>query len=655
VASSRRLSAIMFTDMVGYTARTQADEAGTLALLREQEKLVRPLIEAHHGRAVKSTGDGFLAEFPSALQAAECAVAIQQSLHERNREANIAPIELRIGVHLGDVEQREDDIFGDAVNIASRVQPAAEEGGVALSQQVFDQVRNKLALPLEKLGPMTMKGVRFPMDVYRIVFPWSARTVGRPEATREPLLEPTRMVVLPFANISPDPADEYFADGMTEELIEKLAHVTGFRVIARTTAMHYKNSRDTALQIGRALRVGTVVECSVRKAGNRIRITAQLIDTNTEEHLWASRYDRQLDDIFAIQDEISGHITTAISSRLSATGATALPAVVHVQQDTKDITAYTHFLRGLKLLGDKVSETTVREALGEFQEAVGRDPHFARARVGLAEALMWLETEAVVPRVETDQRVRQELALALGQDGSLAEAHSALAGLLLGADEIELAEKEARRAIELNPSLSDPYRWMAQLAAGAGRIDETVRFLEEAVLVNPVDINVISFLGRAYVYAGREADALAHWKRTGSMVPFRTNAHRAEYYLGRGEYGEAEKALREMERLRPESVWTEMYRGFLAARKGDVEGARRSIERLDSRGHGAGPTVFMSGFVHYALGEQDAFIGALEESFRQHDLPFLELQYSRLFGAAREDPRVRDLLRRQRELRTPPR
>lgn len=465
-------------------------------------------------------------------------------------------------------------------------------------------------------------------------------------------LEPSRIIVLPFANISPDPADEYFADGMTEEVIERLAHVGGLRVIARTTSMHYKGSRETALDIGRALRAGTVVECSVRKSGGRIRITAQLIDTNTEEHLWSSRYDRELADVFAIQDDISEQITSSISSLLLAGGARAPLPYVHVPQDTKDLTAYTHYLRGVRILGEKGSEATLREALAQFETAVARDPEFARARVGVAETVLWLSGEGALPLEESVRRSRRELERAIELDGALGEAHSALSGLLLTEDDLVNSEKEARRAIELNSSLSDPYRWLAQIDAGVGKIEESVRWLEAAQQINPVDVNVIAFLGRAYVYAGREADALRHWATTRAIAPFRTSAHEAEFYLGQGNYDRAEVAIREMERLRPASVWVETYRGILAAGRGNVDEARACIGRLDQRGATGELTVFFSGFIQYALGEQDAFLAAMEEADRRHALPQLELMYSRLYEPIRGDPRIQKMLQAHIELRS---
>jgi len=651
VVTTRRLAAIMFTDMVGFTKLGQRDEEEALRLRREHQILLRPLFAAHGGREVKTLGDGFLVEFPSAVESVRCAVEIQGQVARRNAlPSSKERIVLRVGIHVGDVIEEGDDIVGDAVNVASRIEPLAEPGGICVTGSVFDQVRNKLSLPLEKLGSRILKNVEYPVDLYRIVL---ARDPTRPPAPTVETDSRLRLAVLPFASLGADAQDDFFADGLTDELISQTSRVPSLRVIARTSVQRYKGSSKSMRDVGEDLGVGVALEGSVRKSGNRVRITVQLVDTRSEEHLWSSRYDRPLDDIFAIQDDIAGQIVSSISLHISGGRGTAQPAFVPSLPDTKDMDAYTSFLHGRKLLGERTSEQTLRQALSYFEAAVRRDPQFARARVGVAESLLWLGGEGAMPYSDSVRRAREELARALAQNDALGEAHSALAGLLLSDDEMAGAEREARRAMELNPSLSDPYRWLAQLAAGEGRIDETVEWLEAAQRLNPLDVNVIAFLGRAYEYAGREADALAHWERTKPVIPFRTNSHLTEYYLGRSDYARARETLHEMERLRPESVWTDTYRGFLAARLGDPEEARRAIARLEGRAQGGELTVFFAGFIHFALGEMDSFVACMERAFQLHALPLMELMYSRLFEPARSDPRILDLLRRQSELRLP--
>lgn len=645
----RRLAAIMFTDLVGFTRLAQRNEEEALRLRKEHQAIVRPLFASHGGREVKTMGDGFLVEFPSAMESVGCAVDIQEALATRNTLASSKdPILLRVGIHVGEVVEEESDILGDAVNVASRIEPLAEPGGICVSATVFDQIRNKLSFPLEKLGARHLKNVDQPVELYRVVLGATAARPPSPAAETSPNL---RLAVLPFANLSPDANDEFFADGLTDELISQVSKIPTLRVIAKTSVLRYKGSPKTIRDVKQDLGVRLALEGSVRKAGNRVRITVQLVDTNTEEQLWSGRYDRPFDDIFAIQDDIAGQISMSISGHLSALGITTLVPFARTPADTADLAAYSDFLHGRKLLTEKVSEATVRQSLVFFESAVRRDPQFARARVGIAEAMSWLAAEGVTPITESDQRARVELETALERNEALAEAHSVLAGLCVGSDETEKAEREARRAIALNPSLSDPYRWLAQIEAGDGKMGETVRLLEAAQRIDPVDVNIIAFLGRAYSYAGRDADALEHWQRTKSIAPFRTNAHLTEFYLGRGEIAKAEETFREMERLRPDSVWVEMYRGVLAARRGETEKARRALARLERRRASGTASIIQIGFLHFAMGEMDGFAECMERAFTIHSLPLLELMYSPLYDGARSDPRILDLLRRQHALR----
>ena len=639
----------MFTDMVGFTKLGQRDEEGALRLRKEHQALVRPLLAAHGGREVKTMGDGFLVEFPSAVESVRCAVEIQEAVARRNALVSTTErILLRIGIHVGDVVEEEGDIVGDAVNVASRIEPLAQPGGIYASGAVFEQVRNKAAIPLERVGSRVLKNVEVPVDIYRVVLPDDLARSSVPVVETAPDL---RLAVLPFANHSQDASDEYFADGLTDELISRSSQIPSLRVIARTSVQQYKGSAKSIRDVGQELGVGVALEGSIRKAGNRVRISVQLVDTRSEEHLWSSRYDRPLDDIFAIQDDIAGQIATSISVHISGGRGPAGLSRVQRSPDTQDMEAYADFLHGQKLLGERGSEETIQQALRFYEAAIRRDPEFARARVGIAECLLWLGNEGAIPNLDAVRRAREELAKALVQNEALAEAHSALAGLYLLDDDFQGVEREARRAMDLNPSLADPYRWLAQLAAGDGKIDETVRLLEAAHRLNPVDINVLAFLGRAYFYAGREADALAHWERTKSLVRFRTSSHLTEYHLGRGDYARAEETLREMERMRPDNVWTEAFRGFLAARQGDTQGARRSLDRLERREQKGETAGFHAGYVYFALGDMDAFLASMKRAFEHHNLPLLELLYSPLFASARSDPRLLDLLRRQSELR----
>ena len=643
---ARHLAAIMFTDLVGFTKLGQRNEEAALELRREHQSLLRPIFVAHGGREVKSLGDGFLVEFPSAVESVRCAVEVQRTLAERNaRPEAVERIDLRIGLHVGDIIDDGTDVVGDAVNVASRIEPLAEPGGICVSAAIYDQVRNKVPLTFEKLGPVTLKNVEEPLELYRV------RAGAKPSVPRPELGDGTthpRLAVLPLANLSADPADEFFADGLTDELISRTSQIPLLRVIARTSVQRYRGSPKSIREVGQELNVGAALEGSVRKAGTRVRISVQLVDTRSEAHLWSMRYDRPLNDIFAIQDEIAGQVANSIAAHFSDARSGAGVALPSVVPDTTDLDAYSLYLHGRQLFGARGSEESIRIALSMFEGAVSRDPKFARARVGVAEASLWLAGDGAIPFDAAERRATEELRQALELNEGIAEAHSALAGLMIGLDRVSECEREARRAIELNPSLSDPYRWLAQLAAGFDRLDESVRLLELARQLNPEDVNVLAFLGRALWYAGRERDALALWEETKPRVRYRVNANLTEYYLTKGDLTRAEETVRELERLRPESVWTVMYRGFLAARQGDRIVADRAIERLARRARSGEMTIFFQGFVHFALGENDEFVEALEEALRHHSLPALEVGHSPLFAGARTDARVQDILRRQR-------
>src|SRR5713101_776659 len=365
----------MFTDMVGYTTLGQKNESLSLTLVDEQRKLIRPILNKHDGREVKTMGDSFLVEFSSALNAVRCAYDIQRAA----REFNISlpeerRVHLRIGVHLGDVLDSHGDISGDAVNIASRIEPLADYGGVCLTRQVYDQVQNKFELPLTSLGPKSLKNVSSSMEVYKMVMPWDATaTVSSSEH------DARRIAILPFANISPDPGDEYFSDGMTDELIAVLSKISGLRVVARTSAMRFKGEKVTANRIGQELKVGSLVEGSVRKSKNRVRITVQLVDTQSEEDLWTETYDRDLQDIFSVQSDIAQQVAKALELRLGVRESSALR-----QQQTQSPEAYSLYLKGRNRWNLR-SERDLNRAIKYFEEAIGRDPRYALAYAGLAD------------------------------------------------------------------------------------------------------------------------------------------------------------------------------------------------------------------------------------------------------------------------------
>jgi len=638
VAATRRLAAIMFTDMVGFTASTQTDEASALKLLREQERLVRPLLKTHKGREIKSTGDGFLVEFDSALRAIQCAIDIHRHLRERNSKPGCTPIRLRIGIHLGDVEERAGDIFGDSVNLAARIHPLAEPGGICISESVFIQVRNKIPNRCEKLESKSLKGVMFPMDVYRVHLAW-APGVPSSTGTGPSGLDKSRIAVLPFVSMSPDPNDEYFADGLTEELIASLSLVRGLKVIARTSAMSYKNKEKHVSEIGKELGVGTVVEGSVRKAANRIRVTVQVIDVATEEHLWASQYDDRLDDIFAVQSDIATKVAGSLPSNL----AVATPPLPF-PKETPDVQAYMYFLQGQALVYRR-DEESVRQALRFFEQAVERDPSFARAYAATARSYLALCLANVIPLSEAAKHARTALEKARSISPDLAEAHATLASLSYTVDDpIEAVEKELKTALDLNPNLADAWVSLGLVEASKGDARSWVSHCELAYQLDPLSHATIRWLGLAYFYAGRGEDALEHWKRTIHLDPIDTYRQLTDYYLSKGDLENADAMVKELERIAPTNPFAYLNRGHLAALRGDKTTAMEMIAKLEPTREAGYIRSIYAGYIYLALGDVDKFFEYMFSAAKDHTLDDKDMMYSPLFAEVRKDPRMEQLL-----------
>src|SRR5882724_7665654 len=373
----RRLTAILAADVVGYSRLMTIDEAGTLAALTSLRKnLVNPKISEHNGRIFKLTGDGILIEFPSVVSAVACAVDIQSAMRTRNATEPAARIEFRIGINLGDIIVEDGDIFGDGVNVAARLESIAPIGGIAVSQSVCDHVGNRLGLTFEDMGERRLKNIERPIRVYSI----SIDTLSQsPDRASTPAEEKPSIAVLPFNNMSGDPEQEYFSDGITEDIITDLSKVSALFVVARNTAFTYKSKPVKAREVAQELGVSFILEGSVRKAGSRVRVNGQLIDGRNGGHVWADRYDRDLTDIFAIQDEITHAIVEQLKVKLLPQEKKSI-----AQAPTGNIEAYTFYLRGRQFM-QRHSKSNYQLARRMFANAVELDPLYARAYAGIAD------------------------------------------------------------------------------------------------------------------------------------------------------------------------------------------------------------------------------------------------------------------------------
>jgi len=636
----------MFTDMVGSTALAQTDEVEALRLRDEQEGLVRPLFAAHQGRAIKSMGDGFLVEFDSALHAVQCAIDIQQHLNERNLRQGKAPILLRIGVHLGDVEQRETDIFGDAVNIASRIEPLAPPGGVCISGEVFSQVRNKIPNKLEKQPPTALKGLLVPIDLYRVVLPW---TVRAPVSSGS---GPTRLAVLPFANISPDLKDEYFADGLTEELITTLSQIPGLQVIARTSVNHYKANPKSIAQIGVELGVPTILEGSVRKAGDQLRITVQLIDVGSQGHTWANTYDRKLDDVFAVQTDVAKRIAGVLKIRLDNREASRLAERPTVNNDS-----YLAYLRGRSLLFARWSRERVREAKQGFERAIAIDPTNARAHSGLSDALGdldWEDWEEFGSEEAWIAFRRAHTARAVELEPQLAEAHCSLAMILQHDWRFGEAEKEFKLALSLNPSYAFAHHSYGLLLAVEAQPEEALREVIRAEELDPHSaVNVqtkacLLIMLRRLVEAEATLDRARALREYEPVSDFRYHCWLAWLYNVKPDIPRAIQEISRVEELAQFGETPDMDKMEVAmhsALAGEKVKARENLEALKRTTNPYhAPWRAMA---YSLLGDFDECFRLLGEAFDRHYYDYLYvLRCEPRFEPIVKDPRFVELLKK---------
>lgn len=620
----------MFTDIVGYSALTQRDEALALRVLERHNELIRPVLSRHGGLEVKTIGDSFLVEFASALDATECAIELQKKISEYNHNAS-EKIMIRVGIHVGDVVHTASDVFGDAVNIASRIEPLARGGGICITDQVYAQVQNKMALEARKLETRQLKNISIPISVYEIQERGGERKM-------ETELDMQRLAVLPFANISPDPNDGYFADGLTEELISKLSLVKDLKVIARTSVMKYKGKEKSISEIGRELGTGTLVEGSVRKAGNRIRVTVQVINANNEEHLWASNYDNSLDDIFAVQAEIADKVSRSLSASIPSS-----KRVVEVSRDTNNITSYTHFLRAEQLMNEG-SADSMKEALELFNHAIELDPNFARAYVGMGNVYAQLGMRSRLSREEAASGMRLGARKALQLDPNLAEAHALASFLGWADDDHDLSEKEAKKALELNPNLSEVHVSLSRVMMSKGYPQSAIKALEKAYSLDPLSGEVIRHLALMLSWTGKDSEAFELLKRNSKIAPFESHLGLAEYFIGKKDYAKAEEEVGILENISPSDFNTVYFRAYLQAASRDKQGLDQALVRFE-RSFRSGATYERNlGYIKYLLGDIDGFFEAMFRSQEGHTLDPMRMRYSPIFEKAREDQRYRKLL-----------
>ena len=539
----RRLAAIVATDVVGYSRMMSRDEAGTLARLKAlRAEFLHPKIAEYGGRIVKTTGDGTLIEFPSAVDAVSHAIDVQCGIEERNASLPEAEkIQIRVGINVGDIILDQGDIYGDGVNVAARLEALAEPGGVCVASIVNESVGSRVDVVFKDGGEVSVKNIDRPIHVWK----WHPGSDLVAQELREQAGEPARqhreqasIAVLPFDNMSGDPEQEYFSDGISEDIITDLSKIGGLTVIARNSSFAYKGKRIDIRTVARELGVTSVLEGSVRRAGNRVRINAQLIDAASGAHLWAERYDRELTDIFEVQDEVTRHIVDALKVKLTPGEAVRIAAT-----PTKNLDAHDLFLRGRKLLqGSRWNRETFDRTVGFFTRAIELDLDFGGAYAGLSMAHVLDFQNHLTGDPAALEKAAHFAAVAIDKGPDLAHAHFAAANVWFWRRDLDKAKQEAETALALSPNDALVHSQRGVVGIYSGAPLEAIPFLEHSIRLDPgFAQQYLQFIGMAYLVACKYEAAAATFRERIRLAP-ETDVSRGLLISALGHLGEVDEA-----------------------------------------------------------------------------------------------------------------
>jgi adenylate cyclase len=569
----RKLTAIFSADVVGYSRLMGEDEDTTVQTLTTYRDVISALIKDHHGRVVDSPGDNILAEFVSVVNSLRCAWDVQQEIKSRNIELpENRRMNFRIGINLGDVIEEEDRIYGDGVNIAARLESLAEEGGICISGPAYDQVKNKLPFGYEDQGEQVVKNISEPIRVYKVLI--EKNVDGLIFDKKVELPDKPSIAVMPFVNMGGDPEQEHFSDGLTEDLITDLSKFSGMFVISRNSVFIYKGQAIKSEQVKNELGVHYMMEGSVRKAGNRVPITAQLIDTTTGGHLWAERYDRELKDIFTLQDEITQQIVSALDVKFFQ-----IEQERALRKETANLNAFDCCLRGMWYFHRFTREDNEQARL-MFKKAIELAPKFADAYAGLGFTYyeQWARLWSQEP--QTLERAFELAKKAISLNDSSSTAYTLLSRVYLWKKQHAQAIAEQERAIALNPNSADGYADLAETLVWARKPEEALGFIEKAMRLNPhYPARYLSTLGFAYSALQRREDAMATLKRALTRSPDHYGIHitLAVYYTELGQEKEARWHVSEALRVNPElSIDDLRQRLPFILSEGDIDVMRRA-------------------------------------------------------------------------------
>jgi TolB-like protein len=603
----RQLAAILFADMTGYTAMMQENEHLARTKRKRFKDVLDSTIQEHGGKILQYYGDGSLSIFNSAINSVNCAISIQQQLQLDPK------VDLRIGIHTGDVVIEEDSIYGDGVNLASRIESMAVPGAVFISRKVYDEIKNHDKIKTQELGFFELKNVKDPVHIYAIsnhgiIVPSKHELQGK---TKQPV---NRLAVLPFVNMSADPENEYFSDGITEELLNALTRVDGLQVTSRTSAFAFKGKHDDIREIGRKLNVDKVLEGSVRKAGNRVRITAQLINAADGYHIWSENYDRNLDDIFEVQDEISSIIANRLRENLSVTKQ----AEHLVKAPTKNVEAYTLYLKGMHFY-NKLTPADYYKAIEFFEQAIKLEPNYAQSYAMVAGTWAYLGVTGQAQPEKAFDIVKRYSEKALQLDDSIAESHVAKATMHLMHDgNWQAGYDEVQIAIRLNPAATGAYEMLAIYHLFNKNIPQAVKVMEQAVQIDPLSTQINHFLADTYFFADRYDDAVKVADKLLEINPqLRIAIELKGWCAGmQGDWHKALEYFKEVHRLTNHPLKGLSPLGYAYAKLGETDKALETIAKIEQRQREE-PNVVVDGdllVIWWALGNMDKVVHYFEKS-----------------------------------------
>lgn len=667
---TRELAAIMFSDIVGYTAIMGRDEREGLRAVREHRAHLRAVLPQFNGRLIGEIGDGTLSSFHSAVDAVNCARELQATLVEDPE------LRLRIGIHVGDVVFTDNTVLGDGVNIASRLNAIAAPGGVCISERVYEDVRNKPEIKVKDLGEQRLKNVSRPIRAYQIVATglvaqpaeanWGRRRIALSAGAailagivlalvrlRSPVPAPapppaqtaakhtiSSIAVLPLENLSGDPKQEYFADGMTDELTTDLATISGLRVISRGSVMRYKGAqRPPTPEIAKALNVDAVVEGSVMRVGDQVRITAQLIDAPADKHLWAKSYERNSRDVLALQDEVALAIAREINVRLTpqeqARFANARP--VNPQ-------ALEAYLKGRYFLSE-ISGERIKKAIEQFELAIKLDPNFALPYTGLADAYYWVASAFPPTAVMPKAKAAAEKALQL--DDTLAEAHTSLATIKFSYDfDWTGGEREFRRAIELNPSYANAHDQYARFLVAQGRFDEALAEHRRASELDPLSVEITDRVATPLIFQGEYEAAKEQIRKALELDPNDLLAHwlLGVIDLAAGKFNEAIPELEKVQAMDPSFPPCEL--GYAYAAAGERAKAQAVLEQGNQMSSRQWVDPLCSAEIYSGLGDKGRALDQLDKAYDDRSSNLMLVKVVKFWDPLRSEPRFIALLKK---------